>query len=114
MCQDSDVLTHFPWNGSSAGQIDFILIPESLSHEPCYAARLPVSTDHRAVLCPCTSIRKGKENWRSRIPQIWYFPDDDPVSHDGIRLDPGPVTSSVKYNESILQLQELSAVGVRS
>ena len=109
VCQDSGILAHFPWIGSSGGQIDFALVPESLSHEPCYAAHLPVSTDHRAVFCACVSIRKEKKNWRSRIPKFWYLPSDDPVSHDGIRLDPGPVASGIKYNEATLQ--ELSAAG---
>ena len=67
VCQDSGILAHFPWNGSSGGQIDFVLVPESLSHEPCYAAHLPVSTDCRAVFCASMSIRKEKKNWRSRI-----------------------------------------------
>ena len=42
--------THFPWNGGTASQIDFLLTPKNAEVQSLDVLEIPACTDHRAII----------------------------------------------------------------
>ena len=62
--------THFPWNGSSKGQIDYLLTPCNAEVHTLDVLEIPACTDHRAIVAdipvapkPVAIFRSSRKNW---------------------------------------------------
>ena len=72
----NDIITHHPWNGFDPTQIDYLLVPVSLSVEPTFAMDLPCSTDHGAICAPVVmpGSALSKQGSSKFAAKNWYLP----------------------------------------
>ena len=108
VCPDpgSSLHTHVPWNGSSHGQIDFLLAPKDCPVGESWTFPVPCATDHRAVAMTVPmSFPEARRSYR-KSAKSWFMPAGD---------DEGALAAREGFSEQVLgDLRSLAVNGEES
>ena len=90
--------THFPWNGGSPGQIDYLLTPYNAEVHTLDVLEIPACTDHRAIVADIPVAPKPLPIFRSSRKN-WFLPEKPKVSVDLSLHSSASVSSGSQFND---------------
>ena len=93
--------THFPWNGSSPSQIDYLLTPCKAEVHTLDVLEIPACTDHRAIVADIPVAPKPAVLFRSSRKN-WFLPEKLKVPVDPSLHVVSSVSSGSHFNDHVL------------